>query len=391
MYATIDMRFAVKKMIRYAWLAVIAGLLVTGLLTVQNRRSAAAAFDSSFEKYDGKYLEDPATDRFALYRIIWEEDPLENLSAGTQKLAAFTENAGTFLAQRLKSGIYSNHFYAEIISAFPELNADRDAFNITVVEKEMIHISVDKQSVLWVRISVPTSLDKTVYKKKQLCQYRDKLYELIAAEIDSGEICRDLGVELVRVDPETELNVSEQRLIMKKYSAAEVKNLSKKQLIFGFLAGAVLGEALIFVSVLLDKRVKGVRDLMRNTDLAIVEPADDSTMPEAAEVLLAKLRARQVDDNHLAFITIGEPGEQGTAFVDLVRKEIRTDRPVPVINAGAISPEDIVSLSGKNAVILVNHLNTKYPELRALAELLGQFNTAAEGAVLLSRDRKKAL
>lgn len=390
MFTSIDMRFAIKKMIRYVWLAIIAGILVTGLLTVQNKRSAAAAAVVSFEKYNGQYLEEPSTDRFALYRIIWKEDPLAELSTGTQNVATFTENTGTFLSQRLTSGIYSNKFYWEMISGFPELEASKDVFNIDVVENEMINISVDKQSVLWIRISSPTSLDKTVFKKNQLCSYRDRLYELISAEIDSGEINKDLGVELVRVDPKTELNVSEQRYIMKKYGTAEVKELSKKQLIFAFLAGAVLAEAIIFASVLLDRRVKGAEDLMRNTDLAIVEPVDDSSMAESAEVLLAKLKARQVDDNHLAFISIGEPGNRETAFVAMIRKYINTAQNVPIINSKSISPEEIVSLSGKNAVILVNHLRTKYPELRELAEMLKQFNTVTEGAVLLSGDKKKA-
>lgn len=401
----IDLNYIVKRMAKMLWLAVIVGLVAAGaygaktMLSGTNVRELTEKEEHDeryyFDNYQGDYLLYPETSRLIIFQYRFDNDILAQLTQSTIKPVDYSRWVGELMAERLKSGSFSNGFYQRLLDRFPELRADQKAFNILQVEDNMLSYSVDRSSVLWIVVKAPLFLledSSNEYTDQQLCAYRDALYDMLAEEMEQTELFSDLSITLHRVSPVTENSVSEQNLVEyylhegKSKHTQQTGNTVKKLVLCMFL-GMAMVEGVVFLLAVFNGKVKNKEDFSRNTD---VEVLDTFRTDEQPDWTLTAVKAAAALESGEGLTVLGEAGEDGwQSGLTAALEQVGCNGKVTLLSTFTPTPEQLHQLADTKLLLTVSQHETSYKTLKALAENLRQVHATVIGAVLVENQAKK--
>lgn len=401
----IDIKYILKRMIKVLWIAALAGFVLAGAysakkLLLDNRGAADVQEHTeerySFENYQGDYLTYPETERVIILPYRFKEDIVSQLTNTNVILADYSRRVGELMADRIKSGSFSNGFYQHLLNQFPELRKDQKVFNILKLEDEMLTVGTDRNSVLWITIKAPLFLleeSDCEYTDEQLCAYRDALYDMIAKEMEETEMFSDLSVTLHRVQPTVEESVSEQNLIMNNLEDEEIltksnlHGLSRKRLVLFFALGFAAVEGIVFLFAVFNNKVKSVQDFTRNTDVEVLDCITcDENNPDWS--LVAVKTAASLDNkDELTILCEGEKPDWDAGLskaLTITGKDIA----VNVMPTFELKPENLMQLTGRKLLLTVEENKSDYGTLRKLSDNLRQVHAVVIGAVVIERKKR---
>ena len=429
---SVSVKFIAKQLLKYLWLAVLVGILFAAGFFLKNKADSDSVpvetepaetivetetkEAKTFADYRGDYLSHPETRRYAVYHLIWESDPVLQLADTTWKLGDFSWEVIDYIKQRLTSGAFSHEWYQTMCKQFPEIIKNQKDFNVLIIEQEMLSVSVDHRANLWIEVRAPLSLNSTeeVYTEKQLCAYRDCLYRLVAATVDSGVLTDDLAVSLERVNPVVEDSLSEQVYVV--YSLSESKpagatgelqvnrteiepnkHPTAKKLILAFSLGVLLVEGLVLIVALQDKRVHSCEEILQGskaTVLGVVQKGD----PDCREAAL-KLAIKANNPSKYVLVPAGEPctdyekiALQLTSDLNKVlhacgegSEETQANKPVvELLPSYELWAPELMKYQGAQAILLVELGETKHSDIRAKEQYLDQIGISEKSLLVVA-------
>lgn len=391
---TVSVKYIAKQMLKYLWIAVLAGaVLAAAYVFLATKTETAAETDrvKRLTNYDGDYLSHPETKRYAIYRLVWEKDVVSQLTDAKWKIVDYSKELLSYIYQRLTSRAFSHMWYQELCKQFPEIKADQKRFSVSVIEKEMLGTGIEHCANLWIMIKAPLSLkedEKPGYTDEQLCAYRDALYALVTETVESGALTDDLSVDLQRVEPLVEDSVSEQGYVTGTLEddAEDQRSISKKKILLVFILGMVLVEGGIFLAALFDDRVKSGRELEANTNLTLLQVVgkNDTWTETALRLQLGNTWGKQ-------YVLLGvgldeEELHKSAMGLNAALDSVNGQEYLPAVSI-SVSENDfswVLKLKGHPVIIAVRQLKSTYKALLFAAKYMQLLSDEICGAVLLT-------
>lgn len=430
---SVSVKFIAKQLWKYLWLAVLVGIIfAAGFFFISKADADSVSAETepeeaiieaeseepkTYSDYNGDYLSQPETKRFAVYHLKWESDPVLSLTDTTWKLGDFSWEVIDYIKQRLTSGAFSHEWYQAMCRQFPEIKKNQKAFNVLIVEQEMLSVGVDHRANLWIDVRAPLSLNSTeeVYTEKQLCAYRDCLYRLVAATVDSGVLTDDLAVSLERVNPVVEDSLSKQVYVVNNLNEKELaevpiapqadtaetnvdkKPLAIKKIILAFSLGVLLVEILVLIIALQDDKVHTCEEILQGskaTVLGVVQKRE----PDCREAAL-KLAIKANKSSKYVLVPTGETCKDYEKIAlqlssDLNRvfhecseesEETQRNRPkVELLPSDDLWAPELMKFQGAQAILLVELGETKHSDIRAKEQYLDQIGISKKSLLVVA-------
>ena len=409
----ISTKYLLRTMLRWAWLALLAGaILAGGFYALKGGRTPAPELSGTDAvEPDAPAPElDVSLDRFSLYQPDlsgWRD--AETQAVGVNEYAA---SVAAFAAARFQTDASYWRCYDAVLRHYPDLD-DRVftsdvmrgmitvwQYNYDVVLKVTPPaIPADQLSGYAAAMGLnPENADPSALTAQVCCTLRDAVWQAMQQWMDDPAALADAGIVLRRAPSAFEEMMAEQSTLKPDEASFAVKqgvlnggaegagdgapHIGKKTLALLFLIGFALVEAVVALIALFDPRVKDETDLAANTDLPILQTVPDASAaltetalclsgsapvllgvgvePDALSALAEKLDA--------ALKQIGRPAEEKTHAV-----------------AAASDAEWLAALEGKPVVLAVQTLGTTYDALRAASRHLAHVRADVRGAVLLEK------
>ena len=385
----ISLRYVVRKMTKCIWLAVVVALIFAAgyVISVKMNSKTNEPADVVLET---SYLEDPVTRRYLIYRMYWEENPLSFLPNSNMSLTGNSENVVNYIRGRLVSGASSYQWHQALCRQYPEIHENMREFGISIIEKEMLIVGVDHNSILWIDINSPLSLkDKnSIFTDEKLCAYRDRLRSLVAETIESGALTQDLPVRLERVreaeDAASEHNYLQKTAEDEMKGSAGKNAFSKKKAVLFALLGGLFVEGVVFLLAIMNNTVKDAENLKQNSDLDVLGVISKKANPEEWKTIAAKLLV--IAGSEDTVYVIADSGSNAeTKAAQLQQACIKLGKESPRL-IGTVNWNDkanaMLMIANAKALIFVKQYKTDYKTLREMAECFRQIHAQVIGAVV---------
>lgn len=405
-------RYLAKTLLRRAWLAVLAGVILAGGFYLLRGRPAAAPAPAESAAPTAFVLEEnAAASRFAFYKIEESAEPEEEPAAELSALGV-NERANslcTYAVARLQTDSNRLMYYTQILKRFPAL--DPSLFSLDDMRSVLFFWNGSYDVVL--RIDPPAVSEALLQQASEVfglpvgenqadavvCLLRDAIFDAVTGQIASGDALRGENLTLSRSDASAEEMMSLQYLLS---TGADVQlaakqgvlvsdnpdqqpTIGKKKLALLFLIGFCAVEAVVLLLALLDRRVKDAKELAVNTDLTVLQ-----TVPDAASPLTeAALRLDEAVSPVL--LGVGISSEEAESLACSLESGVKalsgTEASVTALVASDDSMDWLLKAHRRPVVLAVKCLQTTYPQLQTTAERLRLGGNEVYGAVVLS-DRK---
>ena len=399
----ISTNYLLRTMLRFCWIAVLAGLILAGGFWALRGRAPAPVSPEPDGQETAAQI-DPETDPRLLRFALWQPDFSAYREEGTPDLGIneYAASVSAFAAARFQTDAACWAYYDALLKAYPGL----DPFVFTSDDlRDMITVWPYNYDLV-LRVTAP-ALDAAKLahcvealgaesEERALCCLRDTVFQAVCAVMDDPGRLADAGVTLRRADPAYEDMMQRQSIVAAQNEAElfavkegvlsggeeAARPVGKKTLALVFLLGFALAEALIALIALFDPRVKNGEDLRLNTALPLLQtvPAGEAALTEAA------LRLGETPAPVLLHVNVSADGAEALpARLDAGRKAAL---PAPAgesasVHFDAKSMDWLISLRGRPVILAVQAMHTTYDDLKHAAEALSAARADVRGAVLL--------
>ena len=407
----ISMNYLLRTMLRWAWLALLAGAVLAGGFYAVKGRGAAASERAAAETAVPAEI-DPETDaqlaRFSLYQPDfdgWKD--VESHFFGINEYAA---SVASFAAARFQTDVSYWHCYEAVLQKYPGL--DYRLFTSDVMRNMMKIWQYNYDVVLKVTapeitpdqvaryaealgLNASDGADPAAQLQQIQCTLRDAVWDIMREYMADPESLADAEITLRTAPASYEEMMALQSVVSAEPAFAvkegvlnqESGHVGKKTLALLFLIGAALVEAVVMLIVLFDPRVKDASDLTANTDLSILQqiPDDASALTETALCLSGRapvLLGVGLEEAKLS----GLSGRMDEAMKTLHGADAGRSLPVA---AGEADLSWLAALQDRPVVLAVQELKTTYDALRATSRHLEHVRADVRGALLLEKERKQ--